>query len=266
MGNFGINCLVKMAGQPSRKVLKTSRKRSFSVSLKDGKSLALIKCEKEVEMRRWFYALVCILVGWNISVAGESKIYKKKQQRHFDVTPLQGLHFGIISQAPLYCLSKKPFDKYATRISSTMGFGYGVTVNYFKEKTFGFHAQVIYTDITQKYQNVNKEGRSVEASYLEVPLLVSLNTNYSRKIIFNVAAGPELGVLAGSTFLGIAPSDYINVNSALSLSSIDIGLGYSGGMTMYLGESSRAILNAGLRGVYGNTNCIGLYAGVMFKL
>lgn len=132
-----------------------------------------------------------------------------------------------------------------------LGYGFGGMLGLNFTDHVGLQAEVIYSSLAQKYTDADFE-REVKLSYINVPLLLSINTNYSLPVNLNIVAGPQLGINTGSklsTSSGAEGTD--TVNAVLAVKPADIGLAYGAGLDFGFGSSFSTRLSVGFRGVYG---------------
>lgn len=133
--------------------------------------------------------------------------------------------------------------------TATLGLGMGAFAAYNFTDNIGVQVEGIYTSVSQKYKELNTE-RKVTLRYVNVPLLLSLNTGKSKKVNFNIVAGPQIGVSVGSK-LFTTSSDSSSAQAILSVKKGDLGLAYGAGLDFGLNESRTVRLSVGFRGVYG---------------
>ncbi len=132
--------------------------------------------------------------------------------------------------------------------SANLGFGIGAFVGYNLSNMAGFQGEVLYSSITQKYTQENVE-RKINLRYVNIPLLLSLNTGKSNAVNLNLVAGPQIGISVGSS---VFTSGGDGTNQALlTIKKGDLGVAYGAGVDLALGTSGMARLGIGFRGVYG---------------
>lgn len=62
----------------------------------------------------------------------------------------------------------------------------------------GLQMDCIDNNLSQKYKNINLE-RKIEINYINIPFLLSLNTDRIKSVNLNIVAGNPLGINIGST-------------------------------------------------------------------
>lgn len=133
----------------------------------------------------------------------------------------------------------------AVTAKGVLGLGIGGFLGYNFSPNIGIQAEIIYNSISQKYTEVNVE-RKVNLRYVNIPLLLSLNTGKSRHVNLNIVAGPQIGISAGSTLFTSGTNDN---QAILAVKKGDLGFAYGGGLDFGLMRNFR--LGVGFRGVYG---------------
>jgi len=180
--------------------------------------------------------------------------------------PQVGTHIGFKFQPTFTSLRSTGYDENSTEVNATVGYGYGASINYYFNNNFGTHFEVIYSELQQKYTDQENKNRRLDVSYFDIPILLSFNSDYGRKINFNVAVGPQLGILSGSKFSSSGGEETANVKAVVALKTVDVGLGYGAGIDFGMGGKHTSHINLGLRGIAGYSNTLGMYLGLMFKL
>jgi opacity protein-like surface antigen len=130
-----------------------------------------------------------------------------------------------------------------------LGFGVGGVVGVSITKHVGIQGEIIYNSLSQKYTEVDVE-REVNLKYVNIPILLSLNTGRSNLVNLNVVIGPQVGISAGSALL-IKNGGSGTSNAILSVNKGDLGFAYGAGLDFALRPSSNMRLTLGYRGVQG---------------
>lgn len=131
----------------------------------------------------------------------------------------------------------------------TLGYGVGALLGYNFSDHVGVQGEVIYSSITQKYKELDVE-RKVNLKYVNIPLMLSLNTNKSGPVNFNLVAGPQIGISVGSDVY-TSGADGTSPQALLTVKKGDLGLAYGAGVDFGLSPSGAFRLGLGFRGVYG---------------
>ena len=133
----------------------------------------------------------------------------------------------------------------------TLGYGVGGFVGFNFTSHVGIQAEVIYSSLTQEY-NEQDVKRKINLRYVNIPLLLSLNTGKYKAVNLNVVGGPQLGIGVGSSITTSSNNDAaVNSEALLSVKKSDIGLAYGAGVDFGLNKRYTTRLGLGFRGVYG---------------
>jgi hypothetical protein len=132
----------------------------------------------------------------------------------------------------------------------TLGYGGGLLLGYHFSEYVGVQGEIIYTSISQKYKEMDTERR-IDLKYINIPLMLSLNTGKTKLVNFNIVGGPQMGLSVGSN-LTTTGDDGTNTSKAvLSVKKGDLGLAYGAGVDFGLNAARTLRLGLGFRGVYG---------------
>jgi hypothetical protein len=132
---------------------------------------------------------------------------------------------------------------------ATLGYGGGIMLAANFSNYVGIEGDVIYNSISQKYADVDVQ-RKVNLQYVNIPVLLSLNTGINNQVNLNVVGGPQMGINVGSSITTIGD----NGNSSqpvLEVKKGDVGLAYGAGIDFALNDKRTTRLGLGFRGVYG---------------
>ena len=132
----------------------------------------------------------------------------------------------------------------------TLGFGFGALLGFNFSNHFGVQGEVIYSSLAQKYTERELERR-VKLKYVNIPLLLSLNTGKTNPVNFNIVAGPQLGIRVGSSLITSGDNGIDNPNAVLSAKKGDIGFAFGAGIDFGLNTARTIRLAMGYRGVRG---------------
>lgn len=129
----------------------------------------------------------------------------------------------------------------------TLGYGGGIMLGYNITKHIGVQAEIIYNSLSQKYkdQDIPKE---INVKYVNIPLLLSLNTGVGNVVNFRAVVGPQLGFNIGSSVKSTGGDTLITV---LTTKKSDLGIAYGAGIGITLNDTRSIRLDLGFRGVYG---------------
>ena len=131
----------------------------------------------------------------------------------------------------------------------TNGYGFGAILGYNFTDHIGIQGEVIYSAIGQKYTEVDVE-RKINLRYVNIPLLLSINTGKSKVVNFNLVGGPQIGISVGSSiFTSNDGTD--NSNAVLDVKKGDLGVAYGAGLDFGVNSERTIRIGLGFRGVQG---------------
>lgn len=163
-----------------------------------------------------------------------------------DYPDLKMVELGIHYMPTFYSLdfNSEGGDVIKGSVTLSHGFGGMLALNF--SPHIGVQAEVDYYKATQKYkdQSISNE---VNIKYLDIPLLLSLNTNKMARVNLNAVVGPQFGINIGSDFSssGSTSTAYVAAKKG------DIGAAYGAGLEFALNDAHNVRLDVGYRGFYG---------------
>jgi len=131
-----------------------------------------------------------------------------------------------------------------------LGFGTGAFLGFYWSDNVGIQGELMYTTVSQKYREADVERR-VTLQYVNIPLLLSLNTGKSNLVNFNLVLGPQIGINVGAK---VSSSGLDTTNAMLSIRAGDLGLAYGAGIDYGINEARTFRVGIGYRGVNGLIN------------
>jgi len=138
-----------------------------------------------------------------------------------------------------------------TQASFTAGYGVGGYFGLNFNEHVGAQLEFQYNKINQKYvdRDLNKV---VHVDYVNIPLLLSLNTNRMSRVNLNAVVGPQFGINVGAkvTQTGTS-SDGSDFQAILAVKDNDFGIAYGLGVDFGLNQAKTFRLDLGFRGVQG---------------
>ena len=148
---------------------------------------------------------------------------------HFDVTQVDG---GVF------------------KTNFVLGYGFGGFVGVNLGDHAALQGEVLYSALSQKYTDQSNIQRRIDLNYINVPLLLVLNTNISKPVNLNIAAGPQLGLNVGSKVNDVGSGAGVDtVAAVVAVKTGDVGVAYGAGIDFGLGSTMK--LSIGYRGVLG---------------
>jgi opacity protein-like surface antigen len=134
--------------------------------------------------------------------------------------------------------------------SASLSHGFGVMLGVNLSRHFGFQGEINYYQISQSFrdQDLNNE---IEIRYLNIPLLISMNTSKEKRLNFNAVAGPQFGLNVGASIKSTGTEDPENLDAVVAIKKGDIGFAYGAGVEFALNMNHSVRLDLGYRGFYG---------------
>jgi hypothetical protein len=131
--------------------------------------------------------------------------------------------------------------------SFILGYGAGLLLGTNFNDNVGLQGELIFSQLAQKYKTGGDIERKVKLSYINVPLLLSLNTGIHNPVNLNFVIGPQLGLNTGSSVEVNNGTEADTVHAVLAVKRGDIGFAYGVGVDF----GSEVKFSVGFRGVYG---------------
>ena len=137
---------------------------------------------------------------------------------------------------------------------ATFGYGIGAVLGINFTKHVGIQGELLYNSLSQKYkdQNLNRE---INVNYINIPVLLSLNTDKSKTVNLNFVVGPQFGINVGSSFSSTGGGGAADtLTTVLATKQSDFGLAYGLGLGIMLNDKHTIRFDIGYRGIYGLVN------------
>lgn len=134
-----------------------------------------------------------------------------------------------------------------------MGQGWEGLVGYNFSPNFGVQAEVLYNVLSQDYIDPNMEEsfarHNIQLTYLNLPLLLVLNSNSTKNINVNLVGGPQFGLNLGSKYEVSSGNEVDSLGGVFGVKTADVGFAYGAGIDLGLGDQFS--IDLGFRGVFG---------------
>jgi hypothetical protein len=182
-----------------------------------------------------------------------STISNKKLSDDSSKEELRHLEFGLRYMPTFSSIDVHAHDGRVINGSVTMSQGFGIMTALNLTKHLGVQAEVNYYQITQKYAD-RTFNNDLTINYLNIPVLLSLNTNKEARVNFNIVAGPQFGFNLGSKFTSSGTDPQDSTKAVVALRKGDVGVAYGAGFEFALNQSHTFRLDVGYRGFYGLVN------------
>jgi opacity protein-like surface antigen len=167
-----------------------------------------------------------------------------------DAYTIKRVEFGVRYMPTFTALKLRTSEGGMVKGSATMGFGASAFLGFNFSKNIGVQGEIIYNSISQKSMDIHVE-RKIDLKYVNIPILISLNTGKSKLVNLNLIAGPQIGINVGSS---ISQSGTIEANTPqpiLLVKKNDIGFAYGAGIDFGINTARTIRLGIGYRGVIG---------------
>lgn len=138
-----------------------------------------------------------------------------------------------------------------TQADFTLGYGFGGLLGINFNKHVGAQLEFQYNKLSQKYVDRDLNKR-IHVDYVNIPILLSLNTNKMAGVNLNFVAGPQFGINVGASVTPTGTSaDGQDFRAILAVKDNDFGIAYGFGIDFGLNEAKTFRLDLGFRGVQG---------------
>ncbi|MGZ3862239.1 MAG: porin family protein [Bacteroidia bacterium] len=164
--------------------------------------------------------------------------------------PLRRGELGIRFMPTFTSLSFNTYNGGTVQGEASLSYGYGAMLGLNFSKNVGIQAEVNYTDIEQKYKDANLD-RDIHINYLNIPVMLSLNTDKTKCVNLNFVAGPQFGINVGSNMTTNSSNSADTLHAVLAVKQGDIGIAYGVGLEFALNKMHTIRFDIGFRGVYG---------------
>ncbi len=139
-------------------------------------------------------------------------------------------------------------DGGTVKAEGKLGWGVGGFLGVNFTNHVGLQAEVIYTTLSQQYKEADIT-HDITLKYINIPLLLSLNTGKDKPVNLNVVVGPQIGLNVGSDINSQSGDGTTSAQAKLQVKKSDIGFAFGAGIDF--GLTSTVRLGLGYRGVRG---------------
>lgn len=161
----------------------------------------------------------------------------------------RGIELGARYMPTFSSLTLRTYEGDVVQGQTSMSNGYGFMLG-LNSKHIGLQGEIDYLKISQKYKDRSLD-RVVDISYLNIPVLLSLNTDKSSMINWNVVAGPQFGINLGAETSATGTESTDSLKAVVAIKKGDIGIAYGTGLEFMLNKTRSVRLDLGFRGFYG---------------
>lgn len=139
-------------------------------------------------------------------------------------------------------------DGGTVKAEGKLGWGVGGFLGVNFTNNVGVQLEVIYTTLSQQYKEADI-SHDITLKYVNIPLLLSLNTGKDKKVNLNAVVGPQIGLNVGSEINSQSNDGTTTAQAKLDVKKSDIGFAFGAGIDF--GLTSTVRLGLGYRGVRG---------------
>jgi len=167
--------------------------------------------------------------------------------------PLRHGEFGLRYMPTFSSLRLRGSNGETINGEITMSHGWGLMGALNFSRHIGLQAEINYHEINQKYkdQGLNRE---VNVSYLNIPVMHSINTYKEAPVNLNFVVGPQFGFNVGAETSGDTSGNADAAQATVGAKAGDVGAAYGAGLEIMLNDNHTLRLDLGFRGYYGLVN------------
>ncbi len=132
--------------------------------------------------------------------------------------------------------------------SVSMSHGFGAMMAFNLSQHIGFQGEIDYYKASQSYKDLDV-NQNVEIKYIDIPMLLSLNTNKTARVNLNAVVGPQFGINVGSSLSSSGSNG--TTTATIALKKGDVGAAFGAGLEFALNQAHSVRLDLGYRGFYG---------------
>ncbi len=133
------------------------------------------------------------------------------------------------------------------------GFAGGTFMSYNFIKHIGLQIEINYSAYSRKYKETGI-ARTINLQYIEIPILVSFNSDKIRKININAVLGPQMGINTGSNIKTSGNEGTVVPQPVLKVKQGGLSIAYGAGIDIGLNHKRTVRLGLGYRGAIGLFN------------
>jgi opacity protein-like surface antigen len=202
-------------------------------------------------------SLVVVLISTTLLLSGakasdnpkkktETKTTISLNQINTEYPDLRMVELGVHYMPTFYSMTFKNVngDKIKGSASFSHGFGGMLALNF--SPHVGVQGEIDYYKATQKFSDQSVDNE-LSIKYIDIPLLLSLNTNKMAAVNLNAVVGPQFGINVGSEM----SSSGSTARATVEAKKGDIGAAFGAGLEFALNSSHTVRLDVGYRGFFG---------------
>jgi len=165
-----------------------------------------------------------------------------------DYPDLRIVELGVHYMPTFYSMDFNNSNGEVIEGSVTMAHGFGgmLAINF--SPHIGIQGEIDYYNASQSYKDQNVSN-DVEIKYLDIPVMLSLNTNKTARVNLNAVVGPQFGINVGSDISSSGSTG--TATAVVEAKKGDIGAAFGAGVEFALNQNHNIRLDLGYRGFYG---------------
>jgi hypothetical protein len=158
--------------------------------------------------------------------------------------------FGLRYMPTFGSLDLRTYNNSTVKGSMSLSHGWGIMLGFNFNHHVGVQGEINYNEINQKWKDQSL-NRTVHVSYLNIPVMLSLNTDKAAPVNLNFVVGPQFALNVGSSIKGDSKGNTETLNATVAARSGDVGAAYGAGLEFMLNKDHTLRLDLGFRGYYG---------------
>ncbi|MDZ4757934.1 MAG: porin family protein [Bacteroidota bacterium] len=177
-----------------------------------------------------------------------------------DANPFRKSEYGIRYMPTFAAFDFRTYNGDIVQGSSTLSHGFGLMMGLDFNRHVGFQGELDYYKLSQAYSDRTASHR-IDISYINFPLMLSLNTSKAMKFNLNVVAGPQIGFNVGSSIQTTGGDNSDSLKAMIAVRKGDFGFAFGTGLEVALNPAKTIRFDIGYRGFYGLVNMAGTSSG-----
>lgn len=191
-----------------------------------------------------------VMIGGNTLTDYTDTANVKTQEKKADIPFLPKVEIGVRFIPTFSSLNVQTADGGKINGDVTLNYAYEAFLGIYIGNHIGIQAEVIYNSLSQKYRDLDLD-RKIKINYVNVPVLLSLNTRKGARLNLNAVFGPQFGFNVGATMETTGTNGTYNSQAVFAVRKNDLDLAYGAGFDVALNSAHTIRFGLGYRGVSG---------------
>src|SRR5436190_18960037 len=149
----------------------------------------MLRTKISMIMKKLFLSVLLV-----ISICCAQKVFAQESSSSDDGSGIFGVRFMPTLTSLQYSENEGVIET-----SFILGYGAGLLLGTNFNDNVGLQGEIMYSQLAQKYKTGGNIERKVKLNYINVPLLLSLNTGIHNPVNLNFVIGPQLGLNTGAS-------------------------------------------------------------------